>query len=45
MGLTNADLELRNPRKTELAPIFVEALAETGALHLCIPTLGDTKNT
>lgn len=38
MGLTNAGLELRNPRKTELAPIFVEALADTGALHLCIPT-------
>jgi clan AA aspartic protease len=37
MGLTRAALELRNPTKPHLAAIRVEALADTGALHLCIP--------
>jgi clan AA aspartic protease len=37
MGLTNASIELRNPRKPELKPVIVDALADTGAVHLCIP--------
>ncbi len=37
MGLTQATIELSNPRKPELLPMSVEALADTGALHLCIP--------
>ncbi len=28
---------LKNPRKPDLLPIEVEALADTGAVHLCIP--------
>ncbi len=37
MGLVNAKVILRNPRKDELAPIEVDALADSGAVHLCIP--------
>ena len=37
MGLVNATIILKNPRKPELQPIELEALADTGALHLCIP--------
>jgi len=37
MGLVNADVTLRNPRKPDLAPVKVAALADTGSLHLCIP--------
>jgi hypothetical protein len=37
MGLVNAKIQLRNPRIPELAPVEVEALADTGAVHLCIP--------
>ena len=37
MGLVNADVTLRNPRKPELAPVKVEALADSGSVHLCIP--------
>lgn len=37
MGLVNAELILRNPRQPELSPITVEALADTEALHLCLP--------
>lgn len=38
MGLTNARLSLRNPRKPALASVEVDALADTGAVHLCIPS-------
>jgi clan AA aspartic protease len=38
MGLVNANLLLRNPRKSGLTHVEVEALADTGAVHLCIPT-------
>lgn len=38
MGLTNAIIQLKNPRLSELEPVEVEALADTGAVHLCIPT-------
>jgi clan AA aspartic protease len=37
MGLTNATLHLRNPRKPTLVAVEVDALADTGAVHLCIP--------
>ena len=37
MGLVHAKLVLRNPRKPELQPVEVEALADSGAMHLCIP--------
>ena len=37
MGHVFADLELSNPRRGELAPVHVRALADTGALMLCIP--------
>ena len=37
MGLVNAEVTLRNPRKPKLAPVKVEALADSGSLHLCIP--------
>jgi clan AA aspartic protease len=38
MGLVKAQLALKNPRKTDLQAVEVEALADSGALHLCIPT-------
>jgi len=37
MGLTRAKLLLKNPRKPELHPIEVDALTDSGAVHLCIP--------
>ena len=37
MGLVNARIVLKNPGKPEVAPIEVEALADSGAVHLCIP--------
>lgn len=37
MGLVNAKILLMNPRKPDLDAIEVEALADSGALHLCIP--------
>ncbi len=37
MGLVNASLKMLNPRRPELEPLNVEALADTGATHLCIP--------
>jgi clan AA aspartic protease len=37
MGLTSAKLLLKNPRKPDLQPVEVTALADTGAVHLCIP--------
>jgi clan AA aspartic protease len=38
MGLTNAKLILKNPRKRELEPVEIEVLADTDAVHLCIPS-------
>lgn len=38
MGLVNAKIQLRNPRMPELEPVEVEALADTGSVHLCIPS-------
>ncbi|MDE0032161.1 MAG: clan AA aspartic protease [Deltaproteobacteria bacterium] len=37
MGLTNAKIQLRNPRHPELEAVEVDALADTGAIHMCIP--------
>jgi len=38
MGLTNAKIQLRNPRFPELEAVEIDALADTGAVHLCIPS-------
>lgn len=38
MGLVNAKLLLKNPRKPELEPVEVDALADTATVHLCIPS-------
>jgi len=35
--MTHAKLLLKNPRKPDLQPMEVEALADSGAVHLCIP--------
>jgi clan AA aspartic protease len=37
MGLIQTKIILSNPRNNDLRPIEVKALADTGALHLCIP--------
>jgi clan AA aspartic protease len=37
MGHVFADIELSNPRQPELTPVTVHALADSGALMLCIP--------
>jgi clan AA aspartic protease len=38
MGLVNAKIALKNPRKPDLAPVEVaDALADSGSVHLCIP--------
>lgn len=36
MGLTNAQIELKNPAMPGLDAVTVDALADTGAVHLCI---------
>lgn len=37
MGMIRAKLSLANPRNRQLASVDVVALADSGALHLCIP--------
>ena len=37
MGLIRGVFILSNPSKPELAPVEVSALADTGAVYLCIP--------
>jgi clan AA aspartic protease len=37
MGHVFAEIELSNPRSSDFKPIVVKALADTGALLLCIP--------
>lgn len=37
MGDASAEIALSNPRKPELKPIRTQALADAGALMLCIP--------
>jgi clan AA aspartic protease len=38
MGLMNAEIILKNPRRPELESVKVAALADTAAVHLCIPS-------
>lgn len=38
MGLTYAPIQLLNPRNPALHPVQAEALVDSGALHLCIPS-------
>jgi clan AA aspartic protease len=37
MGLVTTKLTLLNPRFPEQQPVEVEALVDTGAVHMCIP--------
>jgi clan AA aspartic protease len=37
MGLILAEINLKNPLRTDLESLTIQALADTGALHLCIP--------
>ena len=37
MGLTTAKIQLRNPRRPELEAVEIDALADTGAIQMCIP--------
>jgi clan AA aspartic protease len=37
MGLVNTKLQLKNPRNPDLEAVIVDALVDTGAVHLCIP--------
>src|SRR5438093_1616025 len=37
MGLVDAKLTLTNPRQPERQPVEVTALADSAAVHLCIP--------
>jgi clan AA aspartic protease len=37
MGLVTTLIKLRNPRYPDQQPIEAEAMADTGAVHLCIP--------
>lgn len=37
MGTAYADIELSNPRRTEVPTVRVRALADTGSLMMCLP--------
>ncbi len=37
MGIIRADIELANARQDDLLPMTVNALVDSGAVHLCIP--------
>lgn len=37
MGLVSSEIKLSNPSKAQLHPMIVEALVDSGAVHLCIP--------
>ena len=37
MGLVDTKIQLRNPRRPELEAVEIDALADTGSVHLCIP--------
>ncbi len=37
MGITRIKLQLSNPVEPGLAPLECEALADTGAMQLCVP--------
>jgi clan AA aspartic protease len=38
MELTSETIKLKNPRLPNLAPVEIEALADTGAVHMCVPS-------
>ena len=38
MGLVHAKIVLKNPRDAKVKPLEVEALVDSGSLHLCIPS-------
>ena len=38
MGLVHAKIVLKNPRNAKMKPLEVEALVDSGSLHLCIPS-------
>ena len=38
MGLVHTKVILKNPRDTKIKPLEVEALVDSGSLHLCIPS-------
>ena len=38
MGLVHAKVVLKNPRNAKIKPLEVEALVDSGSLHLCIPS-------
>jgi clan AA aspartic protease len=37
MGIINVEVSLSNPQKANMRPLQVQALADTGAITLCIP--------
>jgi len=37
MGLVSAEITLENPRDPTLQPVRIQALVDSGAVHLCIP--------
>ena len=37
MGIVTARFVLKNPRRPDLQPLEVAAIADSGAVHLCIP--------
>ncbi len=37
MGLVQAEITLKNPSISDIAPLQIACLVDTGALHLCIP--------
>ena len=37
MGLITTEVELSNPKNTELKPLLVQAMVDTGAMTICIP--------
>lgn len=37
MGLAHATIQIKNPKLPELEAVEIEALADTGAVHVCIP--------
>lgn len=38
MGTSRAKVELSNPRRPKVGVVEIDALADSGAMHLCIPT-------
>ena len=38
MGLVHTKVVLKNPRNAKIKPLEVEALVDSGSLHLCIPS-------